>query len=173
MAKIGIFVGTAGGTSRKISDALAEAFGVDEDDVIDMEEDFDELEQLEEYDILFLGSSTWGQGDLHHAWVDPMFEFDNEEMNMGGKKVAFFGAGDCVKHGEHFVSALGKLHNSFVKAGAEPFGAVSKEGYSYEFSLAEINGKLCGLGIDEHNESDKTEARISNWIEQVKSELKL
>lgn len=70
MGKYGVFVGTAGGTSMKVADALVEAFGIDEDDVINMEDDFDDVEeQLLAYDVLFLGSSTWGQGDLHFSWV--------------------------------------------------------------------------------------------------------
>jgi flavodoxin I len=174
MSRIGVFVGTAGGTSMKVADGLAEAFGIEEDDIINMEEDFDDIEdQMMEYDILFLGSSTWGQGDVHFSWVDVMLEIEDEDFDFSGKTVAFFGAGDCKKHGEHFCSALGKLHKTFVGAGAKAVGFVSKDDYDYEFSLAEMDGKLCGLAIDEHNESDKTEARIENWISILKDELKL
>jgi flavodoxin I len=172
MSKMGIFVGTAGGTSMKIADALVEAFGIDEDDVINMEEDFDDVEdQLLEYDVLFLGSSTWGQGDLHFSWVDPVLEIEDEGFDFSGKTVAFFGAGDCKKHGEHFCSALGKLHKTFTGAGAKAIGFVPKDDYTYEYSGAEMGEKLCGLAIDEHNESDKTAERIEKWIEILKSEL--
>lgn len=172
MSKIGIFVGTAGGTSMKVADALVDAFGIDEDDVINMEEDFDDVEeQLLEYDVLFLGSSTWGQGDLHFSWVDPILEIEDDEIDFSGKTVAFFGAGDCKKHGEHFCSALGKLHTTFTGAGAKAIGFVPKDDYSYEFSLAEIDDKLCGLAIDEHNESEKTDERIEKWVGILKSEL--
>lgn len=172
MAKYGVFVGTAGGTSMKVAEVLAEEFGIDEDDVINMEEDFDDVEeQLLEYDVLFLGSSTWGQGDLHFSWVDPILEIEDDEIDFSGKTVAFFGAGDCKKHGEHFCSALGKLHHTFTNAGAKPIGSIAKDDYNYEFSLAEIDGKFCGLGIDEHNESEKTEQRIEQWVRLLKSEL--
>lgn len=173
MAKMGIFVGTAGGTSMKVADALVEAFGIDEDDVINMEEDFDDVEdQMMQYDVLFLGSSTWGSGDVHFSWVDPVLEIEDEEFDFSGKTVAFFGAGDCKKHGEHFCSALGKLHKTFTEAGAKAIGSISKDGYDYEFSLAQIDDKLCGCAIDEHNESDKTEERIEKWIGALKEELK-
>jgi flavodoxin I len=172
MAKMGIFVGTAGGTSMKVTDALVEAFGIDEDDVINMEEDFDDIEdQMLEYDILFIGSSTWGQGDVHFSWVDPVLEIEDDEIDFNGKTVAFFGAGDSKKHGEHFCSALGKLHKTFTEAGAKAIGFIPKEGYEYEFSLAEMDGKLCGCAIDEHNESEKSDERIELWIEVLKSEL--
>lgn len=172
MAKIGIFIGTAGGTSMKVADALAEEFDIGLDDLINMEEDFDDIEdQMLEYDILFIGSSTWGQGDVHFSWVDPVLEIEDDEIDFSGKTVAFFGAGDSVKHGEHFCSALGKLHKTFTEAGAKAIGFMPKDDYSYEFSLAEMDGKLCGCAIDEHNESDKTDARIEQWIGILKSEL--
>ncbi|MGW8168954.1 MAG: flavodoxin domain-containing protein [Sulfurovaceae bacterium] len=169
MLKIGIFCASAGGNSLKIADKLADAFDVDE--IISMEEDFDEVAQLLEYDILFIGSSTWGQGDVHHSWVDPLFEISFEDVDLSEKTVAFFGAGDSQKHGEHFCSALGKLYKVFTDAGAKAAGFMPKEEYSYDFSLAEIDDKFCGLAIDEHNESQKTDVRIERWIEQLKQEL--
>ncbi|KIM12885.1 MAG: flavodoxin [Sulfurovum sp. FS08-3] len=171
MSKMGIFVGTAGGTSMKVADALVEAFDIDENDVINMEDDFDDVDQLLEYDVLFIGSSTWGQGDVHFSWVDTVLEIEDDEIDFGGKKVAFFGAGDSKKHGEHFCSALGKLYKTFTKAGAKAIGAIPKEGYTYEFSLAQKGDKLVGCAIDEHNESDKTPQRIEMWIEKLKNEL--
>jgi len=172
MAKMGIFVGTAGGTSLKASDALVEEFGIDEDDVINMEDDFDDVEdQMMAYDILFIGSSTWGQGDVHFSWVDVVLEIEDEEYDFSGKTVAFFGAGDCKKHGEHFCSALGKLHKTFTDAGAKAIGFIPADGYDYEYSLAQIGSELCGCAIDEHNESSKTDERIAMWISALKAEL--
>ena len=171
MANIGIFYASAGGTTKIVTDALVEAFDIDEESVIFMEDDYDDIEQFDMFDVLLIGSSTWGQGDAHYEWVDPMLEI-LDDADFTGKKVAFFGAGDTKKHGEHFCSALGKLHETFTKVGAEAIGSISTEGYSYEFSLAEMDGKLCGLGIDEHNEAEKTQARIENWIRVLKNELK-
>jgi len=170
MSKIGVFYASAGGTTTIVTDRLVEAFDIDEDDVIFMEDDYDDVEQFDDYDILFIGSSTWGQGDPHFEWVDPMLEIA-EEADFTGKKVAFYGAGDCDKHGEHFCSALGKLHKVFTGVGATAIGSTPKEDYTYEASLAEMKGAFCGLGIDEHNESDKTEERITRWIEILKKEL--
>lgn len=170
MAKVGIFYASAGGTTKIVTDALIEAFNVEEDDVIFMEEDFDDIEQFDDYDVLFIGSSTWGQGDPHFEWVDPMMEIA-DDSDFDGKKVAFFGAGDSVKHGEHFCSALGKLYDVFVGAGATPIGFMPVDEYNFEASLAVKDGKFCGLGIDEHNESDKTAGRVEKWIEILKSEI--
>ena len=173
MSSMGIFCGTAGGTSMKVAKALAKEFEIDEDDVINMEEDFDGIDQFENYDILFIGSSTWGQGDVHFSWVDVQLELQDEKPDLSGKTVAFFGAGDSIKHGEQFCSALGKLYKTFTDLGATAVGFVDKNEYKYEFSLAEMDGKLCGLAIDDHNEKGKTKERIKNWIEQLKGELDL
>ena len=171
MANVGIFCGTAGGTSMSIAKALAKEYDVEE--IINMEDDFDGIDQFEEFDVLFIGSSTWGQGDVHHSWVDPILEMESEGIDLSGKTVAFFGAGDSVKHGEHFCSALGKLYKAFTKAGAKAVGFVDASDYKYEFSLAEMDGKLCGLAIDDHNEKSKTKSRIKNWIEILNEEIDL
>lgn len=171
MANVGIFCGTAGGTSLLVAEAVADAFNLEEDDLINMEEDFDDIEQMLEYDVLFIGSSTWGQGDVHHEWVDPQLEIESDGIDFTGKTVALFGAGDCVKHGEHFCSALGKLYKTFTKAGANVVGFVDASDYKYESSLAEMDGKLCGLAIDQHNEKEKTNTRIENWISSLKEQI--
>lgn len=171
MSKIGIFYASAGGNTALIAEALKEAFEVEDEDYILMEDDFDSVEQFENYDTLFIGSSSWGQGDFHFSWVDAIFEITTGGIDFSGKKVALFGAGDAKTHGEHFCSALGKFYQVFTKAGASIVGFVDKEDYTYEASLAEMDGKLCGLAIDNINEPDKTNERIEKWIEQLKTKL--
>jgi len=171
MAKIGIFFGSSSGVTRGAAELLAEQFSGSE--LIDMEEDYDGLEQFEDFEVLLIGSSTWGQGDPQRDWVDPLYDISNDQPDFSGKKVAFFGAGDQRTHGEHFLSALGKMHDLFVSLGAEAYGFTSTEGYEYEFSLAEKDGKFCGLGIDDVNQEELTEDRVVSWAHQLKSEIGL
>lgn len=171
MSKIGIFYGSCGGITGEVAEEIGKFFDVDEDDIINMEEDFDDVDQLLGYDILFLGSSTWGQGDVQRDWVDPLYEIEQDEVDFSGKTVALFGAGDCESHAEHFVSALGKMHDLFKERGAKVVGSFPTDGYTYEASLAIKDGMFCGLPIDNVNEEDKTEARVQAWCEKVKSDL--
>ncbi|WP_024788183.1 MULTISPECIES: flavodoxin [unclassified Lebetimonas] len=172
MAKIGIFVGSSGGVTQNAAEMLEEFF--EESELINMEEDFDGIEQFEEYDVLLLGSSTWGQGDPQRDWVDPLFELENEMPDLSGKKVAFFGAGDQVTHGEHFVSALAKLKEVFTKLGADcEYGYWPIDGYNFEYSASAKDGKFCGLAIDDINQPDLTEERVAAWAEQIKKEMNL
>ncbi len=171
MAKVGIFFGSSSGVTRGAAELLAEEFNGSE--LIDMEEDFDGIDQFEDFDVLLIGSSTWGQGDPQRDWVDPLYELSNDQPDMSGKKVAFFGAGDQDKHGEHFLSALGKMHDLFISLGASAYGFTTTQGYTYEFSLAEREGKFCGLGIDDVNQDDLTQERVSAWAVQLKAEMGL
>lgn len=172
MANVGIFVGSSGGITQGAAEKLEELFEGAE--LINMEEDYDDLEQFDEFDVLLIGCSTWGQGDPQRDWVDPLYEMDNDEPDMSGKKVAFFGAGDQKEHGEEFVSALGKMKDLFSKLGAETdFGSWPTEGYTYKYSFAERDGKFCGLAIDDINQEDLTEERITQWASQVKKEMGL
>jgi flavodoxin I len=170
MANIGIFVGSSGGVTQAAAETLEELF--DGAELINMEEDYDDLDQFEEFDVLLIGSSTWGQGDPQRDWVDPLYEMDNDEPDLSGKKVAFFGAGDQDTHGEFFVSALGKMEDIFKKCGAETgFGYWPTDGYKYEFSHAEKDGKFCGLAIDDINQSSLTQERVTQWAQKVKQEM--
>jgi len=170
MANVGIFVGSSGGVTQEAAEKLEELF--DGAELINMEEDYDDLDQFEEFDVLLIGSSTWGQGDPQRDWVDPLYEMENDEPDLSGKKVAFFGAGDQDTHGEFFVSALGKMENIFKKCGAETgFGYWPTEGYDFKFSDAQRDDKFCGLAIDAINQEDLTEPRLSEWASNVKSEM--
>ncbi len=171
MANIGIFYGSSSGITRKVAEQLEELFEGSE--VIDMEEDYEDADQMLEFDVLLLGSSTWGQGDPQRDWVDALYDIENEEPDFSGKKIALFGAGDGESHGEEFVSALAKLHELFDTLGADFVGFWPTEGYKYEFSAAEKEGKFCGLAIDDINQEDLTQSRVESWAGQVKSELGL
>lgn len=171
MAKIGIFFGSSTGATREAAELLGDQISGAE--LIDMEEDYDGIDQFEEYDVLLIGSSTWGQGDPQRDWVDPLYDLSNDQPDLSGKKVAFFGAGDQKTHGEHFVSALGKMHDLFVSLGADAYGYTSTEGFEYDHSLAEKEGRFCGLAFDNVNQEELTEVRVAQWADQLKSEMGL
>ena len=172
MASVGIFVGSSTGATLEAAEMLEELF--EDAELINMEEDYDDPEQFEEFDVLLIGSSTWGQGDPQRDWVDPLMSLEDDAPDMGGKKVAFFGAGDQDTHGEEFVSALVTFKTLFTKLGADTeFGYWPTEGYSYKFSAAEKDGKFVGLPIDKVNQEDMTESRVNAWAAQVKEEMGL
>jgi flavodoxin I len=63
-----------------------------------------------------------------------------------------------------------ELYSAFQKSGAKLIGQVSPEGYTFDESKSVIDGKFCGLPIDEDNESELTDQRLSAWVQQINSE---
>ena len=62
------------------------------------------------------------------------------------------------------------MYTAFLQAGAKIIGKVPTDGYTFEESKSVIDGKFCGLAIDEDNESDLTDERLSNWVKQIGAE---
>ena len=68
MSKIGIFFGSSSGTTEDIAGRVAGLFGVSSSDVHNVADA--NAADMANYDVLLLGSSTWGMGDLQDDWVD-------------------------------------------------------------------------------------------------------
>ena len=66
MKKMGIIYGSSTGTCESIAQTIAEKLGVASVDVIDASKIT--TEKVESYDILLLGTSTWGDGELQDDW---------------------------------------------------------------------------------------------------------
>lgn len=124
----------------------------------------------EEYDLVILGTSTWGIGDLQDDWFDKVDELKGADFS--NKTVAFFGTGDQEGYPDSFISAVRTIYDAVVADGVNIIGFTSKEGYNFDESDAVVDNKFIGLAIDEDNESNKTEDRIISWINQLVEEFK-
>ena len=98
-------------------------------------------------ELLILGSSTWGLGDLQDDWA----QLDGVKANFAGKKVATFGLGDSVGFADSFCVAAETLATAAKDAGATLVGEVLK--------------------LDDTNESDQTDGKIAAWVETLKAAL--
>jgi flavodoxin I len=54
---------------------------------------------------------------------------------------------------------------------AKVIGFTSSEGYYHDASKAQIDDKFVGLVIDEDNQSDLTDERIENWVNEIKEDI--
>ena len=68
MKKIGIFYGSSTGTCESLAEQLAGELGVTGGDVHSADKLTAELANT--YDVLVLGTSTWGDGELQDDWYD-------------------------------------------------------------------------------------------------------
>ena len=169
MVKIGLFYGSTTGNTQKVAEIIAEAFGRVEVDLHDVRKA--SADDLEKYDVLILGTSTWQWGGLQDEWAN--FEDALDEVDLDDKKIALFGVGDQKRYPDHFVDGIGLLYDGIISGGAEVIGKWPVEGYQFNESAAQIEDEFVGLALDEDNESDKTPERVKKWVSQLKEELGL
>jgi len=166
MAHIGIFYGSTTGntedSAKKIAKALDE-HQVEIFDVASADADFTP------YDLILFGSSSWGSGELQDDWED--FIEKVEASDLSGKKVALFGTGDSASYSDTFGGALSHIYEVIQKKGVVLIGRTPTEGYSFDTSDSVVDGQFVGLLLDEDNESEKSEQRISLWLSEIKKNL--
>ena len=96
--------------------------------------DFDQA-----YDLLVLGSSTWGDEEIELQDDFADFYDEMDKLNLKGRKAAVFGCGDSSY--THFCGAVDALEEKAEKLGAELVAA--------------------GLKID--GDPDDSEGEIKEW----------
>lgn len=162
--KTGIYFGTTTGTTEDIANRISNHF--DDVDVIEVSEGID---TFSDYDLLILGSPTWGLGDLQDDWMACVDEID--DMDLSDKYVALFGTGDQASFADSFIDAIEILYKKAEKANAKIIGFTDTDGYDFTASLAMRNGKFVGLAIDELNQPELSDNRIEDWCNQLKEEF--
>jgi len=167
MRAVGLVYGTQTGNTETVAGLIAEAAGVEATPIDDLSS-----EDLAAYDGLIVGAPTWNTGADEYrsgtTWDDYLDEIKG--LDLKGKPVAIFGCGDSQSYGENFCDAIEEMHSTFAAAGAKMLGKVDSSAYQHEESKSDQDGKFLGLPLDQDNEEDLTEGRVSAWVSQLKSE---
>lgn len=168
MSQIGLFYGSTTGKTEEAAERIQAAFG---GDAAVRLHDISEAENsdFEQYDNLIIACPTWDIGELQSDW-DGYYP-DLDELDFSGKKVAYVGTGDQIGYADNFQDAMGILEAKISELGGKTVGHWSTEGYDFNESKAVKNGKFVGLALDEDNQSELTDERISKWVTQLKSEF--
>lgn len=167
MNKIGVFYGSTTGTTEDVARRVAEKLGVPTAQVHDVSKLTEEL--VATYDVLVLGSSTWGSGELQDDWYDGVEVL--KKCDLSHKQIALFGCGDSDSYGDTFCDAMGIIYEDLKESRCKFCGATDPSGYTFDSSIAVVDGKFIGLPIDEVNEDSKTDGRISAWVAQLQQEI--
>lgn len=167
MKKTGIFYGSTTGTTESVARLIADKLGIAPADVHEVTKLDTAL--VESYDALILGTSTWGDGELQDDWYDGLKVLQG--ANLSGKTVALFGCGDSESYPDTFCDGIGLLFENLKDSGCTFVGAVDDSGYTYSASVAAADGKFVGLALDDVNESDRTDDRVSAWAAQLQAAL--
>ena len=139
MDKVHVIYGSTTGMTEAVAAKIANAIGAQVFNVNAADAAAFDAE------LLVLGSSTWGVGDLQDDWAAKL---DEVKGNFAGKKVAVFGLGDSMGFADSFCVAAETIAAAAKDAGATLVGEVLK--------------------LDDTNEADKTDGKIAAWIETVK-----
>ena len=168
MKKTGIFYGSSTGTCEDLANQIADKMGVAASDVHSADKLSADL--VKEYDLLILGTSTWGDGELQDDWYDGIKVLKSADLSF--KSIALFGCGDSESYCDTFCDGMGILYEHLKDSGCSFIGnKVGTDGYSFSSSIAVVNGAFVGLALDEVNESDKTAERIDNWTAELKKHI--
>jgi flavodoxin I len=169
---IGIFVGSTYGNTESAAEQIAEALynrtgiGIDLANVKD-----DGCSAMQDYQHILIGCSTWHDGKLQDDWENCLEEL--QRLDLNGKTVGIFGAGDQQGYAFSFQDALGLLGIELRARGAKLVGFTSTDGYSHAESKGVENGKFMGLALDYDNQEDLNNSRIEAWVEQIILEMRL
>ena len=164
MAKIGIFYGSTTGVTEDVANKISAKL-----DNADVHNIAGNLEKMNDYDVLVMGTSTWGYGDLQDDWLGVLD--DMPSLNLSGKKVAYFGTGDQSSFSDTFIDGIGIIHEKIKDNGITLIGETDTDGYEFDGSRGVEDGKFLGLAIDDVNQSDLTDERVEKWTEEIKKAL--
>jgi len=129
------------------------------------------LSLVADYDLLIFGISTWDFGELQEDWEAHWQEVAT--LDLTGKIVALYGMGDQLGYSDWFVDALVMLHHSIAAQDCIRLGFWPITGYDFSASkaLTADGQQFVGLALDEENQYDLTDDRLSNWLNQLMDEL--
>ncbi|MGF1637774.1 MAG: flavodoxin [Cyclobacteriaceae bacterium] len=167
MAKIGIFYGSTEGNTERVAEMIQQELGSGNAEVFNV--DSATAEDVQSYENIIFGASTWEIGELQEDWESFIDVLD--DVDFAGKKVAFFGTGDADGYPDTFVDAIGIIYEKIENSGATFVGKVATDDYTYDVSRGEIDGVFIGLPIDEDNEPDKTAGRVKKWVAKLREEF--
>jgi flavodoxin II len=129
------------------------------------------LIETQGFDTLIFGISTWDFGELQEDWESTWQNIS--KLNLTDKTVAIFGLGDQLGYAEWFQDAVGMLHDELLVLGCDLIGYWPNQGYEFIASkaLTEDKSFFVGLSLDDENQYDLTDERISDWCEQLVAEI--
>lgn len=164
MNRIGIFYGSSTGTTAEIANRIGKHLNVPQADIFNVHESAPDL--FGNYDILVLGTSTWGDGEIQEDWYDMLAGASS--LCLKDKRIALFGCGD-ENMTETFCNGVGQLYNELLSTEAKFIAPYPADCYAFNSSTAIRDGVAVGLLLDEANHPELTEKRIADWSEMIKN----
>ena len=168
MGKIGLFYGSSTCYTEFVAEKIQQQLG---ESVVDLHNIVNTpLESMLDYELLIFGIPTWDYGELQEDWESIWDELD--QIDLSDKTCAIFGLGDQLGYADWFQDAIGYLYFKLRSMGATLIGNWPNNGYEFKESkgLSEDKSLFLGLALDEESQPELTDARVSQWLEQILKE---
>ncbi|MGB3749943.1 MAG: flavodoxin [Arcobacteraceae bacterium] len=161
-----IFYASSTGNTEYVSKLISKQLG----DIETFDIASEDISTINDYDKVILGIATWGDGELQDDWDEIWNSFT--ALDFTGKTIALFGLGDQDSYGENFIDAVAIVYEHLLTTSAKIVGKwpITDE-YFYEESRAIEDGDFMGLALDEDNQEDLTEARITQWCADIAKDI--
>ena len=128
------------------------------------------ITRMLEYDLIILGSPTYGKGNLHYAWNDVLIEMQN--LDFKERKFAVFCLGDQRFHEKSFAGAIERLSQPIASHSMKIIGKGWETNNTYSDTTHVLAAKsVLGLIVDDGNEKGQTLERIRLWCGKLKEDL--
>ncbi len=172
--KIGLFYAPSGGSTDKVAKKFAEIVG-NEKFELSLVDEKTTAEQLSDYQYIIFALSTVGRDSWSAEYSKIGWDFLFPKLydyDFSGKTVAVIGLGNHVLYAHSFVDSMGALAKLVEKNGGKLVGKCSTEDYEFSDSEAVVDDVFLGLPIDEDNDEDLTDERLTNWWNDIKEYFK-
>ena len=120
------------------------------------------VEDVKKYDLLLLGSSTWGSGELQDDWPGFLDKLGKEDLS--GRRVALFGCGDAGIYSDTFCDAMAEIRDGLASTGCTFVGGFDAEEYPGCGSRLCQDGEAIGWAVDDSASDARTRCGWSWWI---------
>ncbi|EEG85336.1 putative flavodoxin [Proteus penneri ATCC 35198] len=94
-------------------------------------------------------------------------------IKFKNKLIAMYGMGDQVDYSEWFLDALGMLYHHLLPSGVKFIGFWPVDGYEFisPKPLSDDGKHFVGLALDDVNQFEETDERLSQWCMQILREI--
>ncbi|MCK5170510.1 MAG: flavodoxin [Bacteroidales bacterium] len=168
MKPIGIFYGSSTGNTKTIAENIKANIEPMLVDIYNVK--YVKINDVEMYENIILGSSTWGKGILQADFERFLYDV-LKFANLKGKKIAIFGTGDSAIYPDSFADSIGIIFEALEGKGVTFVGEFPTKGYKFDSSLSIFGDKFVGLPLDDDSDKEQNKLRVALWTELLKSDL--
>ncbi len=117
MSKAIVIFGSTTGNTEILAESVVEGLKEGGKEVTLKNVTETKIEEVAAYDLVVMGCSTWGEGELQDDFIDFYDSFSKDFLT--DKKVAVFGPGDSEGYPDNFCDAVTSIEEKLKECGAK------------------------------------------------------